>query len=125
MKKKIGPNWNKDQEAERQRQEWETFFSEGEDSEESEMASSLGNSEELKLDNVRARYEAELLCYPNVIGVDKGIKTVNGKPTGEVCIIVYVDHKIPKDELSEEDILPDQIETVQIDVVAIGEIRAL
>ena len=44
---------------------------------------------------VLARHEAELLRYPNVVAVAPGIRTKRGRPTGEACVVVYVERKIP------------------------------
>lgn len=127
MKKEITPKWNKAQreEGERQRQAWETFFSENERTEEAAKAFSLGSPEALKQAEVRTRHEAELLRYPNVVGVDEGIRTKDGVPTGERCLVVYVERKVPRDELAEAEILPGEIEGVSVDVVETGEITPL
>lgn len=127
MKKEITPKWNKAQreEGERQRQAWETFFSENERTEEAAKAFSLGSPEALKQAEVRTRHEAELLRYPNVVGVDEGIRTKDGVPTGERCLVVYVERKVPRDQLAEAEILPDEIEGVSVDVVETGEITPL
>ena len=127
MKKEIAPKWNKAQreEGERQRQAWETFFSENERTEEAAKAFSLGSPEALKQAEVRTRHEAELLRYPNVVGVDEGIRTKDGVPTGERCLVVYVERKVPRDQLAEAEILPGEIEGVSVDVVETGEITPL
>ncbi len=127
MKKEITPKWNKAQreEGERQRQAWETFFSENERTEEAAKAFSLGSPEALKQAEVRTRHEAELLRYPNVVGVDEGIRTKDGVPTGERCLVVYVERKVPRDQLAEAEILPGEIEGVSVDVVETGEITPL
>ncbi|MFB3131294.1 MAG: hypothetical protein ACE10K_02095 [Rhodothermales bacterium] len=127
MKKEITPKWNKAQreEGERQRQAWETFFSENERTEEAAKAFSLGSPEALKQAEVRTRHEAELLRYPNVVGVDEGIRTKDGVPTGERCLVVYVERKVPRDQLTGAEILPGEIEGVSVDVVETGEITPL
>ena len=63
--------------------------------------------------------------YPNVIGVADGICTKPGKPTGEPCLVVVVERKIPPAKLAKDAILPDRIEGVPIDVVEVGKIEAL
>ena len=42
---------------------------------------------------VKKRIEEELLALPNVHAVDIGEKITDGKPTGELSIVVYVDQK--------------------------------
>ena len=81
--------------------------------------------EALKQAEVRTRHEAELLRYPNVVGVDEGIRTKDGVPTGERCLVVYVERKVPRDQLAEAEILPGEIEGVSVDVVETGEITPL
>ena len=56
----------------------------------------------------------ELLAYPGVTGVDIGYKTVGGKKTDILAIIVYVANK---HDVSPEKTLPTEIEGVPVDVV--------
>lgn len=69
---------------------------------------------------VQAKHEAELLRYSNVVGVAGGIRTKRGIPTGEPCLVVYVERKVPRAKLRKDDILPTAIEGVLVDVVAVG-----
>ncbi len=63
--------------------------------------------------------------YPNVVGVAPGVRMVQGKPTGERCLVVYVERKIPRTKLKEDEILPREIEGVPVDVVEVGRVDAL
>jgi len=81
--------------------------------------------EEARIVQVLARHEAELLHYPNVVGVAQGIRTKGRKPTGEPCIIIYVERKIPRSNLDKSAILPSDIEGIPVDVVEIGKVKAL
>jgi hypothetical protein len=83
------------------------------------------SDEEARIAQVRARHEADLLRFPNVVGVDEGIKTRGGERTGDRCIVVYVARKIPRDQLAAGDVLPTELEGVPVDVVEIGPIEAL
>lgn len=57
---------------------------------------------------------------PNVIGVGVGTKWRNGQPTGEPALVVLVTQKLERDQLSETDLVPAQVEGMQTDVLAIG-----
>jgi hypothetical protein len=78
----------------------------------------------LRAQEVRRAYEQELLSKPNVVGIGVGVTEKGGQPTGEVGVVVLVDKKLPKDQLSPEDIIPSQIEGVPVDVKEVGRIRA-
>lgn len=78
-----------------------------------------------RVTSVRAAHEARLLRYPNVVAVADGIRTRDGQPTGEPCIVVYVSRKVPRERLSPDEVLPEQLDGVGVDVVPVGEVRAL
>jgi hypothetical protein len=75
--------------------------------------------------SVRARHEAELMSYPNVVGVSDGFQTKRGRPTARQCIVVYVKRKVPKTKLAKRHILPKRIEGVLVDVVEVGSVGTL
>lgn len=77
-----------------------------------------------RIANVRARYEAELMRYPNVVGVADGIATRGRESTGEQCIVVYVSTKVPASELAADAVLPRELDGVRVDVVEVGRIEA-
>lgn len=83
------------------------------------------SGEEARIAQVRARHETELLRYPNVVGIDQGVKTRGGKRTGVSAIVVYVSRKIPSDQLTAGELLPTEFEGVPVDVVETGPIEAL
>lgn len=58
----------------------------------------------------------QLHQHPDVHSVGIGRKEVNGQPTGSISITVYVEEKLPKDELEDDLILPDSIDGVDVDV---------
>ncbi len=64
----------------------------------------------------------------NVIGYSGSLKKkiVNGKEIdGTRVFRVYVSIKVPSEELEENDIIPESIDGVELDVVEIGKIKAL
>jgi hypothetical protein len=74
--------------------------------------------------DVRARHEAELMRYPNVVGVADGIARQGGESTDEQCIVVYVSTKVPASELAAEAVLPREVDGVRVDVLEVGRIEA-
>jgi hypothetical protein len=66
---------------------------------------------------VKETSRERLRAYPNVTGVGVGYKEVSGERTDRVAIRVYVARKVPRDQLADQDILPDQIDDVPIDVI--------
>ena len=74
---------------------------------------------------VKARYEASLLKKANVGGVGVGFREQGGKLTDEVALVVNVTRKLPATQLSPQDVIPDKIEGIPVDVRETGVIRAL
>lgn len=58
-----------------------------------------------------------LRAYPHVTGVGVGFKEVGGSRTDQVAVRVYVDRKVPRAELSEGELLPEEINGVPVDVI--------
>ena len=56
----------------------------------------------------------------NVVGVASGVKWSGGEPTGEPAVLVLVSHKIGKEELPKEDLVPVKVGEVKTDVLEIG-----
>jgi hypothetical protein len=125
MKRELGPNWTKKQEkaGKRSGKAWEEFFAKGEQQGGRSQQPDLAG--EAKAAEVQQRHEAELLRYPNVVGVATGIRTRKGKPTGERCLVVYVERKLPRKRLAAKDLLPSAIEGIPIDVVETGSLTPL
>lgn len=73
---------------------------------------------------VKDRYEQALLGKGNVIGIGVGIRKREGVYTGEVALIVMVRKKLPRAEVPPEDLLPDEIEGVPVDIQEVGAIDA-
>ena len=127
MKREIKPSWSKKQQTagEQMHQAWEAFFAAAEKGENAPAKPLLGHAKEEKIAAIQARNESGLLRYPNVVGVATGIRTKGGKPTGEPCLVVYVERKIPRSNLRKNEILPSKIEGIPVDVVEAGKVEPL
>lgn len=73
---------------------------------------------------VKQRYQAELLEKDNVVGVGIGLRQIAGVITDEVALIVMVKKKVEEDLLSLEEIIPQELEGVVVDVQEVGDIQA-
>ena len=73
---------------------------------------------------VKAKYETELLQKANVVGVGVGYRRRSGQLTDEIAIIVQVRRKVPWRELSSQDLIPEMLDEVPVDVEAIAPSRA-
>jgi hypothetical protein len=126
MKKELPPSWSKQDQSKgkRMQQAWEQFFSETQKAER-DQALLPGRFQDQGLSAALAKHEAVLLSYPNVIGVATGIRTRRGQPTGEHCLVVYVNRKIPKSKLRAPEVLPRMIDGFPVDVVAVGAVEPL
>jgi hypothetical protein len=127
MKKNLHPSWSKQDQlkGKRMHQVWDEFFSAAQQTEKDSGPSPSGQLKEQRLTTVLSQHEAALMSFPNVMGVAEGIRTRGGKPTGERCLVVYVDRKIPKSKLGKMDTLPRAIDGVPIDVVEVGKVEPL
>jgi hypothetical protein len=70
------------------------------------------------IEDVRARHEDRLLGLPNVVGV--GV----GERGGQPVIKVFVAQKVPESALAEDERVPESLDGYEVDVEAIGELRA-
>lgn len=57
-----------------------------------------------------------LLEYENVFGHAVGLREEDGQETGEVCVLAFVEQKQPESELRDSQLLPSDINGVQVDV---------
>ena len=60
----------------------------------------------------------------NLVGMAYGIKWTNGVPTGKPAVLALVSQKIDPDDLPESDLIPEKIDGMQTDVLAVGELFA-
>src|SRR5262249_5893715 len=65
----------------------------------------------------KPRMARDLRAYPNVTGGGVGYRRVRGRRTDQICIRVYVRRKLPRNELRAQDVLPESVEGVPIDVI--------
>lgn len=73
---------------------------------------------------VKNEYEKMLLAKANVVGVGVGLTQRGKTTTGQIGLVVLVSRKLPLTMLAEEDIIPREIDGVQVDVQEVGAIRA-
>ena len=60
----------------------------------------------------------------NLVGVGYGVKWTDGTPTGQPALLALVSQKVDPDELLKSDLIPKQINGMQTDVLAVGELFA-
>ena len=127
VEKKLGPDWSDEQLAAGQSfgQAWQQYAAASKPGQGTTGDRPTFGAEEGKVAAVLARHDTELMAYPHVVAVADGICTREGQPTGEACIVVYVDRKLPEDQLEEGARLPSEIDGVPVDVVEVGEIGIL
>jgi hypothetical protein len=73
---------------------------------------------------IKNAYTKELMEKANVVGVGIGLRQQGSVRTGEVALVVMVSQKVPSDQLSPDDVIPEEIEGVPVDVQEVGEIKA-
>jgi len=73
---------------------------------------------------VKQKYEAELLRKKNTVGVGIGFKRRQGQLTNQVAIVVNVRKKVAKADLDPEDLIPETLEGIPVDVLEVGAIEA-
>lgn len=78
-----------------------------------------------RIQEVKRRWEAELLRKANVVAVGVGYRQRGGHPTDELCLVVSVRRKVPLEQLAPEDRIPPEIDGVPVDVQEVGTLRAL
>ena len=79
---------------------------------------------EQALEHARAVSRANadrLLAMANVVGVGVGYR---GGARQEVALVVMVKQKLPRAQLREQDLLPQEIEGIPVEVRVVGELRA-
>ena len=88
------------------------------------MAQQAANDQMKRALDIQQRYQNYLLSKPHVVGVAVGYACVDGCETGELAVIVMVDHKLPPSELQPADRIPSRLEGVRIDVQEMGTFTA-
>ena len=70
-----------------------------------------------KLVDLQHRHVDWLLDHPDVTAVDVNHKSVDGKETDQLSLVVWVRKKLPENEVPEERRLPREIEGYSVDVI--------
>ena len=70
-------------------------------------------------------HKAAILSRPNVVGLGVGYKLRRGAATDELSVVVLVRQKVPLAGLTDEAVIPQELEGVRTDVVEVGDLRAL
>jgi hypothetical protein len=70
-------------------------------------------------------HKVEIMSKPNVVGVGVGYKVRGDSETQSIGVTVFVEHKISRDGLDPESLIPPSVDGVPTDVVEVGELRAL
>jgi len=78
-----------------------------------------------QLRRVKTKHEGELMRKANVVGVGIGLRRRRGELTDEPTIVVSVTHKVPRSKLKAEDVVPQELDGVRVDIQAVGRLRAL
>ncbi len=73
--------------------------------------------EQARLLALLKKSKKRLMCFQGVHHVDVGYAYKRGRPTNTLAIRVHVDNKRPESELKREQVLPDEIEGVSVDVL--------
>ncbi len=60
----------------------------------------------------------------NVVGTGVGEKWAGNIPTAKEAVIVFVREKLPASKLAAADLVPDSLDGVPTDVIAVGDLRA-
>lgn len=77
-----------------------------------------------QIKKIKDQYTDSLMQKPNVVGVGIGFAERSGIRTDEMALVVMVDQKLPPEALDPDDVIPREIEGVQVDVQLVGELRA-
>ena len=78
-----------------------------------------------EISHLKEASKENLLSMQNVVGVGVGYQVKHGTQTGDYAIVVMVSRKLPLPALAPEAILPKNVNGVKIDVIEVGELRAL
>ena len=70
-----------------------------------------------KLVDVQHRHVDWLLDHPDVTAVDVNHRSVGGKETDQLSLVVWVRRKRPESEVPEERLLPKEIEGFPVDII--------
>ena len=74
---------------------------------------------------VQARYADMLMRLPHVVGVAVGFTSHAGIRSEDVGVIVMVDQKLPTAQLTDNDLIPRELDGVPVDVQETGVFSAI
>lgn len=77
-----------------------------------------------RVTDIQARYSDLLMHKKNVVGVGVGLTTDHDDTDYVYCLVVMVAIKVPKHTLDREDIVPEEIEGVPVEVREVGTFMA-
>jgi hypothetical protein len=66
----------------------------------------------------------DLMAKENVVGVGVGFRPVEGSDEREIAIVVMVARKLPKSKLADDDLIPQNLEGIRVDVREVGKLAA-
>jgi len=89
-----------------------------------EMSDEERETQMARASEVQAKVAEDLMNLPHVVGVGIGIAQKDGAYTGEICVVVMVDEKLPTAQLAEEALIPTEIDGIRIDVQQTGSFGA-
>jgi hypothetical protein len=78
-----------------------------------------------EISQVKEGSKGDLLAIQNVVGVGVGYKIKGGQQTDDYAIVVMVSQKLPLSAIAPEAVLPKNLSGIKIDVIEVGELRAL
>jgi hypothetical protein len=96
---------------------WETFF---QAAPEAAPAQPEAIEEIARVTEIKDQHESALLARENVVGVATSLKVTGGQPTQQQSLTVFVERKLPLDQVPEESRVPEQLDGVPTDVVESG-----
>jgi len=68
----------------------------------------------------QTKYGEELMRKAHVQGTAIGLEKVGGKYTSRVALVVMVDQKVPLEQLTAANRIPDELDGVPVDVQEVG-----
>ncbi len=74
--------------------------------------------------DAQKQFQLQLLAKAGVVGVAVGYRDVKGQLTDELVLVALVEQKKPKDMLTPDDLVPEEIQGAKTDVIEIGVVRA-
>lgn len=74
---------------------------------------------------VQEKYNEQLLALPQVVGTAVGLRKKQGQYTDEVALVVMVERKLPLSRLAPDEVAPQELEGVPVDVLETGRFHSL